>query len=106
MAMAAMKVCSAQGFLGVRNRVAGVSDPKNGWFTQKWPFSGTIRFKVRGCDGITISLVHSGVFGGKFFLRRRLEGVCLCTLQENPHFWVPTIKVRPPDGKEIVIIYI
>ncbi len=22
----------------------------------------------------------------------------LCTLQENPHFWVPTIKVRPPDG--------
>ncbi len=22
----------------------------------------------------------------------------LCTLQEYPHFWVPTIKVRPPDG--------
>jgi hypothetical protein len=22
----------------------------------------------------------------------------LCTLQENPHFWVPRIKVRPPDG--------
>ncbi len=22
----------------------------------------------------------------------------LCTLQENPHFWVPTIEVRPPDG--------
>jgi hypothetical protein len=22
----------------------------------------------------------------------------LCTLQENPHFWAQTIKVRPPDG--------
>jgi hypothetical protein len=22
----------------------------------------------------------------------------LCTLQENLHFWVLTIKVRPPDG--------
>jgi hypothetical protein len=22
----------------------------------------------------------------------------LCTLQENPHFWSPTIEVRPPDG--------
>ncbi len=22
----------------------------------------------------------------------------LCTLQENPHFWFQTIKVRPPDG--------
>ncbi len=22
----------------------------------------------------------------------------LCTLQENPHFWVPRIKVTPPDG--------
>jgi hypothetical protein len=38
--MAVMKVCSAQGFLGVRNQVAGVSDPKNGRFTQKWPFLG------------------------------------------------------------------
>jgi hypothetical protein len=22
----------------------------------------------------------------------------LCTSQENPYYWVPTIKVRPPDG--------
>ncbi len=22
----------------------------------------------------------------------------LCTLQENPDFWVPTMKIRPPDG--------
>ncbi len=22
----------------------------------------------------------------------------LCALQENPHFWVLTIRVRPPDG--------
>jgi hypothetical protein len=22
----------------------------------------------------------------------------LCTLQANPHFWVPTIEVRLPDG--------
>jgi hypothetical protein len=40
MAMAAMKVCSAQGFLGVKNRVGRVSDPEDGWFTQKQPFLG------------------------------------------------------------------
>jgi hypothetical protein len=40
MAMAAMKVCSAQGFLGVQNRVGRVSDPENGRFTQKGPFFG------------------------------------------------------------------
>ncbi len=28
----------------------------------------------------------------------RAQGCRLCTLQENPYFLVPTIKVRPPDG--------
>jgi hypothetical protein len=28
----------------------------------------------------------------------------LCTLQENPHFWVPTIKVRPPDGTRVSLL--
>jgi hypothetical protein len=41
MAMAVMKVCSAQGFLGAQGiEWRGVSDPKNGRFTQKWPFLG------------------------------------------------------------------
>ncbi len=30
--------------------------------------------------------------------KKMTAGSHLCTLQENPHFWVPTIKVRPPDG--------
>jgi hypothetical protein len=40
MAMAAMKVFSAQGFLGVRNWMGRVSDPENGWFRQKQPVFG------------------------------------------------------------------
>ncbi len=40
MAMAAMKVYSAQGVLGVRNRIEGVSDPENGRFPWKGPFLG------------------------------------------------------------------
>jgi MFS family permease len=27
----------------------------------------------------------------------------LCTLRENTRFWVPTIKVRPPDGTVILL---
>ncbi len=39
-----------------------------------------------------------GVFGGKFSFKMMSAGGRLCTLQENPPFWVPAIKVRPPDG--------
>jgi hypothetical protein len=42
--------------------------------------------------------VRRGVFGGKLSFEKMSAGGRLCTLQENPHFWVPTIKVRPPDG--------
>jgi hypothetical protein len=40
----------------------------------------------------------NGVFGGKLSFKKMSAGGRLCTLQENPHFWVPTIKVRPCDG--------
>ncbi len=42
--------------------------------------------------------VHRGVFGDKLSFKQMSARGRLCTLQENTHFWVPTIKVRPPDG--------
>jgi hypothetical protein len=45
--------------------------------------------------------VCRGVFGGKLSFEKMSAGVRLCTLQENPYFWVPTIKVRPPDGNSM-----
>ncbi len=42
--------------------------------------------------------VRRGVFEGKLSFKIMSAQGRLCTLQENPHFWVPTIKVRPPDG--------
>ncbi len=41
--------------------------------------------------------VRMGVFGRKLSFKKMSAGGRLCTLPENPHFWVPTIKVRPPD---------
>ncbi len=41
--------------------------------------------------------VRRGVFGGKLLFKKMSAGGRLFTLQENPHFWVPTFKVRPPD---------
>jgi hypothetical protein len=41
-----------------------------------------------------------GLSGVSFHVRRCPQGGRLCTLQENPHFLVPTIKVRPPDGMQ------
>ncbi len=40
--------------------------------------------------------VCRGFLGVSFHLRRCPQGVASVLL--NPHFWVPTIKVRPPDG--------
>ncbi len=40
----------------------------------------------------------SGVFWGKLSFKEMFAGGCLCTSQENPHIWFPTIKVGPPDG--------
>jgi hypothetical protein len=45
--------------------------------------------------------VHRGVFEGKLSFKKMSAGGRLCTLQETPHFWVPTIKVRPPDGTSL-----
>jgi hypothetical protein len=42
-----------------------------------------------------------GFLGGKLSFKKMSAGGSLCTLQENPYFWVPTIKVRPPDGTRI-----
>ncbi len=42
---------------------------------------------------------QGGVFGGGPSFKNMSAGGRLCTFQENPHFWVPTLKVRPLDGK-------
>jgi hypothetical protein len=42
--------------------------------------------------------VRMGVFGGKLSFKKMSAGGRFCTLQENPHFWVPRIKVKPPVG--------
>jgi hypothetical protein len=42
--------------------------------------------------------VNRVVFGGELSFKKMSAGGRICTVQENPHFWVPTIKVRPPDG--------
>jgi hypothetical protein len=41
---------------------------------------------------------HRGIFRGELSFKKMSAGDRLCTLQESPHFWDPTIKVRPPDG--------
>jgi hypothetical protein len=38
-----------------------------------------------------------GVSGVSFHFEEFARGR-LCTFQENPHLWVPTLKVRPPDA--------
>jgi hypothetical protein len=39
-----------------------------------------------------------GFSGVRFHLKRCHQGVASALCKKNPHFWVPTIKVRPPDG--------
>jgi hypothetical protein len=38
--------------------------------------------------------VRRGVFGGRLSFKIISAGVRFCILQENPYFWVPTIKVQ------------
>ncbi len=45
-----------------------------------------------------MNMVSAGGFGGKLSFKKISAEGRLCTLQENPHFWVSMIKVRPPDG--------
>ncbi len=39
-----------------------------------------------------------GFLGSKLSFKKMSAGGRLCTLQENPHIWAPTMKVRPHDG--------
>ncbi len=49
-----------------------------------------------------MNMVSAGGFsGGKLSFKKISAGGRHCTSQENPHFWVPTIKVRPPDGTHL-----
>jgi hypothetical protein len=67
------------------------------FFTKLWK-SSTI-FHGRTMAMAAMNMVSAGgVFGGKLSFKKMSAGGCLCTSQENPHFWVTTIKVRPPDG--------
>ncbi len=45
-----------------------------------------------------MNMVSAGGSGGKLSFKNLSAGGRLCTVQEDPHFWVPTIKVRRPDG--------
>ncbi len=46
-----------------------------------------------------MNMVSTGGFRGyKLSFKKMSTGGRFCTLQEYPHFWVPTIKVRQPDG--------
>ncbi len=47
---------------------------------------------------MAIDGVIKGVLRGMLSFKKMSTGGRLCTLQENPHFWVPMIKVRPPDS--------
>jgi hypothetical protein len=40
----------------------------------------------------------SGFAGSKLSFKKMSAGGRLCTLQENAHFWVTRVKVRPPEG--------
>jgi hypothetical protein len=49
-----------------------------------------------------MNMVSAGGFlGAELLFKKMSAGGRLCTWQENPHFWVPTIKVRPPDGTSL-----
>ncbi len=53
-----------------------------------------------------MNMVSAGVFGGMLSFKMSAgawESPLLC--KKNPHFWVPTIKVRPPDGISVQYLY-
>ncbi len=46
-----------------------------------------------------MKMVSAGGFSGvSFYLRKCPHGVASVLSKKNPHLWVPTIKVRQPDG--------
>ncbi len=48
---------------------------------------------------VAMDMVSAGGFPGvSFHLRKCPQWVASVLRKKNPHFWVPTIKVRPPDG--------
>jgi hypothetical protein len=47
-----------------------------------------------------MNMVSKGFFGGvSFHLRRCPQGIASVLCKKKPHFWVPMIEVRQPDGK-------
>ncbi len=38
------------------------------------------------------------VLGGKLWFKKMSTGVAYVLCKKTPHFWAPTMKVRPPDG--------
>jgi hypothetical protein len=50
--------------------------------------------------------VRRGGFGGKLSFKNISAGGRLCTLQENPHFWVLAIKVKQLDGSSTEVFTI
>jgi hypothetical protein len=50
-----------------------------------------------------MNMVSAGAFRGELSFKKMSAGGRLCTLQENAHFWAPTIKFRPPDGSSVVL---
>jgi hypothetical protein len=45
-----------------------------------------------------MNMVSAGRFLGKLTFKKMSARGRLSTLQENPQFWAPTIKVTQPDG--------
>ncbi len=66
-------------------------------FTKLWKSLTNFHGRNMANDGHEHG-VRRGVFGGKLSFKKMSAEGRLCTSQENPHFWVPTIKVRQPDG--------
>ncbi len=48
-------------------------------------------------------VLEHGIRRGKLSFKKMSAGGRLCTLQENPHFWVPVVKVKPPDGMRLIL---
>jgi hypothetical protein len=46
-----------------------------------------------------------GFSWGKLSFKKMSAGGRLCNLQENPQFWVPTIKARQPGGTLVFMLW-
>jgi hypothetical protein len=46
---------------------------------------------------VAMGRVSTGAFRGKLSFRKMSAGGRLCTFDGKPQFWVPMLKVRPPE---------